>query len=188
MMLHSLKIEPKRPGGWESAELRFGKYITELFGPNGCGKTPVIQSIAYALGYPVRYRDDILAHCDAVTLTLRDSSGRLAVVRRRIGTQFDVEVRVGTDDVRAFYSERDYSQFMFAMLELPFPALTSTLNEAITPYLSTLLPIFYLDQDIGYANAYRAPASFIRDQYSEMTRLVFGLPPKNGFDQKKFVL
>lgn len=188
MKLHSLKIEARRPGGWESAELHFGKHITELFGPNGCGKTPIIQSVAYALGYPVKYRDDILAHCDAVRLTLEDSSGTFVSVRRRIDTQFDVEVRLANDEIRAFYNERDYSQFFFEMLGLPFPALTSMANEPTAPYLATLLPIFYLDQDIGYTNAYRAPASFIRDQYAEMTRLVFGLPPKNGFDQKKFVL
>ena len=171
---------------WESAPLPFGLYITELFGPNGSGKTPIIQSVVHALGYPVKYRDDILAHCDAVALTLENSSKELIEIRRRIDTGVDVEVRTGTAPVLGFYNERDYSQFLFEELALPFPALTSTGNEATTPYLSTLLPIFYLDQDIGYTNAYRAPTSFIRDQYAEMTRLVFGLPPKHSFSQKNF--
>lgn len=188
MKLRSLKIEGRKPGGWESSELVFGRYITELFGPNGCGKTPIIQSIAYALGYPVKYRDDILAHCDAAVLTLEDSSNAIVEICRRIGSQFDVEVRIGAANARTFYNERDYSQFLFEAMGFPFLAMTTTGNDATLPYLSTLLPIFYLDQDIGYTSAYRAPASFIRDQYAEMSRLVFGLPPKHSFDQKKLVL
>lgn len=50
MKLISLKIVPVNPNGWGSPELKFANDITELYGPNGCGKTPVIHSIAFALG------------------------------------------------------------------------------------------------------------------------------------------
>ena len=95
MRLHALKIEGKKPNGWESAPLPFGLYITELFGPNGSGKTPIIQSVVHALGYPVKYRDDILAHCDAVALTLENSSKELIeiLLLNGIHTGVDVEVR-----------------------------------------------------------------------------------------------
>jgi hypothetical protein len=187
MKLYSLRIEPRKPVGWESEGLLFGKNITELFGPNGSGKTPVIQSIAYALGYPVKYRDDILAHCDAAVLVLTAKSERIEL-RRRIGGTFDVEVRVENGDPQAFSNERDYSQYLFALLGFPFPSLTSSGNEATVPYMATLLPVFYLDQDLGYTSAYKAPTTFIRNQYTEMTRLVFGLSPKHSFDQKKLSL
>jgi len=186
--LYSVKIEGKKPGGWESAELFFANYVTELFGPNGSGKTPIVHSIVFALGYPVKYRDDILANCDAAVLTLVDSENAKIRIRRRIGVSFDVEVRSAAGSPQTFYNEHDYSRFLFEMFGFKFPALTSTGNEATSPYLATILPIFYLNQDIGYTSAYRAPANFIRDQYAEMMRLAFDVPPKNSFDQKKLAL
>jgi hypothetical protein len=189
MKLASIKIEGRKPAGWESAELVFGRYITELFGPNGCGKTPVIQSIAFALGYPIRYRDDILANCESVSLTMKEPSGELLAIRRRIGLPFDLEViDAGGGARQAFYNERDYSQFLVRRFGFAFPTLTTTGYEATVPYLSALLPIFYLDQDIGYTSAYKSPTTFIRDQYAEMSRLVFGLPPKHSFDVKKLTI
>ncbi len=188
MKLHSLKIEPRMPGGWESAELVFGDNITELFGPNGCGKTPVIKSIAYALGYPVRYREDIKEHCNSVVLKLEVEQGTRIIVSRKIGIEFEVEVRSEDQHVRSFYNERDFSRFMLEVFGFPNPTLTSVANEATCAYMATILPIFYLDQDIGYTSAYKASAAFIKNQYAEMSRLVFGLPPKNSFDLKKVVL
>jgi len=58
----------------------------------------------------------------------------------------------------------------------------------VEPYLATYLPIFYLDQDNGYNSLYSPPGAFIKNQYTEMMRLAFGLPPKHSFDQKKIVI
>jgi recombinational DNA repair ATPase RecF len=41
MNLLTLQIFPKGLDGWMSDELHFGNHITQLFGPNGCGKTPL---------------------------------------------------------------------------------------------------------------------------------------------------
>lgn len=185
MKLHSLRIEPKKPHGWDSEVLDFGTNLTELFGPNGCGKTPVIKSIAYALGYPVRYRDDIYDHCDSVKLTLTLTSTQPISVTRKIGKDFDVEVSTTEGSRRNFYNEREFSQYMLSLLDIPSPSLTSVSSGATPPYMATLLPLFYLDQDIGYTSAYRAPSSFIKDQHTEMVRISFGLPAKHSFDQKK---
>src|ERR1700722_864760 len=165
MKLYSLRMEPALPNGWASDELIFGEHITQLFGPNGCGKTPIIQSIAHALGYPVKYREDIVEHCSATVLVLRSETSDCEL-RRRIGTPFDVDVRFG-DKPRSFFNEREYSQFLFELFGFSFPALTTTGNEATVPYMATLLPVFYLDQDHGYSNAYKAPNTFIKDQYAE---------------------
>ncbi|MBB7763813.1 AAA family ATPase, partial [Escherichia coli] len=59
MKLISIKIKGRDIFGLESDELILGKHITEFYGPNGCGKTPLLQSIAYCLGYPCKFRDDI---------------------------------------------------------------------------------------------------------------------------------
>lgn len=154
MRLHSVRLEPSRPSGWFSGELLFGDQITELYGPNGCGKTPVIQSISFALGYQTRFRDDVVSNCRAAVLSLETDDG-LVELHRKMGGSFDVEVwQKGSLD-KSFYNEKEYSEFLFNLFKLDFPTLTSSSNVAITPYMSTLLPIFYLDQDVGYTGAYR---------------------------------
>jgi len=68
---------------------------------------------------------------------------------------------------------------------MPVNNLVTNNNKVTSPYLSTMLPIFYLDQDEGYSGFYCPPKNFIRDQFSEMMRMVFELPIKNSFDAKK---
>lgn len=187
MKLHSLRIEPAGPAGWSSQQLVFGDHITELFGPNGCGKTPIIQSIAFVLGYPVKFRDDILKNCGVSALSLDDGVTRIEL-RRRFDQPFDVEVRAGDQQAKTFYSDRDYSAYLMERFGFATPTLTSTNSDPVSPYMATLLPIFYLDQDQGYSAIYRPPTTFIKDQYAEMMRLVFGLPPKHSFDQKKHLI
>jgi len=45
--------------------------------------------------------------------------------------------------------------------------------------------LLFADQDSGYSAAYAPPSGFIQDQFQEMVRLLFNLPPKNFFDAKK---
>lgn len=187
MKLRSIKLEPQGASGWRSEELFFGDEITELYGPNGCGKTPIIQSIAFCLGYPVKYREDVLLKCDAAVLTI-ESGGGTTVIRRRIGQpRLDVEVHT-PDGPRSFYNEKEYSAYLLTFFGFDVPTLTTTNSDPTAPYMATVLPIFYLDQDHGYRSQYHAPAPFIRDQYAEMMRLVFGLPAKHSFDQKKLAI
>jgi predicted nucleic acid-binding Zn-ribbon protein len=186
MKLNTLKIEPAGAAGWRSEELIFGREITELYGPNGSGKTPIIQSIAYCLGYPVRYRDDVLSKCEAAVLSIDLGDGVLTL-RRKIGERFDIEV-LASGEARTFYTDKEFSAYLLNVFGFEVPTLTSTSSTAVTPYMATVLPIFYLDQDHGYRSQYHSPAPFIRDQYAEMMRLVFGLPPKHSFDQKKLVI
>ncbi|SHO53608.1 coiled-coil domain-containing protein [Desulfopila aestuarii] len=48
--------------------------------------------------------------------------------------------------------------------------------------MSTILPIYYIDQEEGYSDYYSPQSKFIKDQFSEMVRLIFNLPVKNSFD------
>lgn len=186
MVLLSVQVKPAGEQGWQSPVLEFGEEFTQLFGPNGCGKTPVIQSIAYALGYPVTFRGDIYQHCESVTLYLRAGEQEVCL-KRRIDRGFDAQIIVD-GEAASFYDEKEFSRTLFALLDVESETLTSTQSEPVRPYLATFLPLFYLDQDTAYTSLYSPPASFIRDQYAEMVRLAFGIPPKHSFDKKKIAI
>ncbi|MHB2246001.1 hypothetical protein ACX64O_03895 [Pseudomonas fitomaticsae] len=184
MKLISLKIFPSGQLGWGSDLLVFGRDITQLFGPNGCGKTPVVQSIPFCLGFPSIFRNDIYDRCKYAELTVASEKGAL-ILRRVYSRELDVEVVEPTGVVQRFYNERDYSRYMFEWLGLTAHNLVTVGNQLGAAYLATLLPMYYLDQDGGYSEIYCPPHKFIKDQFSEMMRMVFDLPVKNSFDVKK---
>jgi len=91
-------------------------------------------------------------------------------------------------EAQIFYNEQEISEYLFSRLGLSTLALTTNKNEPTHPYISTFLPLFYIDQDAGYTSAYKPPASFIKDQYAEMVRLELGVAPKNSFEAKRFLI
>ncbi|MDD2050258.1 hypothetical protein [Pseudomonas putida] len=184
MNLVSLKIFPNGPSGWGSPLFYFGRDITQLFGPNGCGKTPVVQSIPFCLGFPSVFRNDIYDKCKHVELTVSSSKGVL-ILRRVYSRDIDIQVIEPSGVAQRFFNELDYSRYLFEWLGLTAHNLVTTANQLGYPYLSSLLPLYYLDQDIGYTEIYCPPSRFIKDQFSEMMRMVFDLPVKNSFDLKK---
>lgn len=188
MRLLDLKISPAGQRGWGSETLVFGSDITQLYGPNGCGKTPVIHSIAFALGYPVRYREDIFEHCDAAILRAEHNNQKITF-KRHISKSFHLEcILEGDEESHIFYNEKGVSEFLFGRLGISGEALTSNQNDPTYPYTSTFLPLFYIDQDTGYTSAYKSPSTFIKDQYSEMVRLALGVPAKHAFEKKRFII
>ncbi|MBX8601585.1 hypothetical protein K5D40_04975 [Pseudomonas cichorii] len=184
MRLVSLKIFPNGQLGWGSELLVFGRDVTQLFGPNGCGKTPVVQSIPFCLGFPSVFRNDIYDRCKYAELTVSSAKGTL-LLRRVYARDLDVEVVEPTGVTQRFLNERDYSRYLFDWLGLKNHNLVTTGNQLGFAYLATLLPLYYLDQDVGYSEIYCPPSRFIKDQFSEMMRMVFDLPVKNSFDVKK---
>ncbi|EOC1534535.1 hypothetical protein ACI1AU_003882 [Cronobacter turicensis] len=184
MKLISIKIKGRDIVGLESEELIFGKNITEFYGPNGCGKTPLLQSISYCLGYPCKFRDDIYKLCKSATLTFTIADSIFRATRDFENTDFILTLEKNEETLR-FYNQADYSKHIFELLSLSYPSLLTTQNKQSYPYLSTILPIFYLDQDLGYSKFYYSPSNFIKDQFSEMLRIVFSLPEKHSFDAKK---
>lgn len=188
MNLLELSIEPNGLNGWGSRVLEFGKDITQLYGPNGCGKTPVLHSIAYALGYPVQYREDISSNCELVILKAVHG-GTIIELRRKIGGDFHLEcTQSDQNETRTFYNQKDMSAYLFDFLGLSASTLTSIKNEPTPPYISNFLPLFYIDQDSGYSSAYKPPSSFIKDQYAEMVRLSLGVPAKNSYERKRLLI
>lgn len=184
MRLVSLELLPEGAAGWASGVLTFGDHVTQLFGPNGAGKTPVTQSIAYALGCPVSYREDIKEHCNSVRLTVL-VAGRELTAKRFFKGPFAVEVSEPNQDVKAFYNEQEYSRFLLDLWGLQDPVVTHASGGSSRLYISHVLPIFFLDQDHGYSNVYYPASKFIKDQYAEVMRVLFGISPKNPFDQRR---
>jgi DNA repair exonuclease SbcCD ATPase subunit len=184
MKLISIEIFPNGISGWQSGLLEFGSNVTQLFGANGCGKTPIVQSIAYCLGYPSIFRNDIYERCNHVILKVSSSKGNL-IIKRVYSKSIDIEIIEQNGKKERFFDEKEYSAYLFELLELKVENLVTTNNKSTSPYLSSILPIYYLDQDDGYNKFYSPPSNFIKDQFSEMMRMIFNLPIKNSFNQKK---
>lgn len=184
MKLISIKIIGKGSGGWDSEELIFANHVTQIWGPNGCGKTPIIQSIAFCLGYPCVFREDIYNNCHYALLTIEVNSKKIEI-KRYIESKLNIEVTENNKNVQQFYNEGEYSSYLFELLGLDLPNIVSKSNFSAKPYLATLLPVVYLDQDNGYSSHYHSESNFIKDQFDEMIRVLFSLPPKNSFDKKR---
>lgn len=166
--------------------LEFGHRTTMLFALNGSGKTPIIRALASALGFPNKFRNDILEKCKAVVLHA-ESGGKPLTIRRVIGaTNNEFYATIEYDGEAAeHHSEGSFSIALFRLLGLNPPRLVSNKGEEAQPYISTLLPVFYLIQGYGYSAAYRSPNPFIEDQFAEMVRFAFGLNPKHSYEVKK---
>lgn len=184
MRLHSVEVLPRGVFGWGSGELVFGRDVTSLHALNGSGKTPVVLAIVYCLGYPVTFREDIAAKCQAVRLII-DINGQAFSIERPIDKEFFVTLVEGDGTCHEFNNEKDYSTYIFNVCGLTVPTLVSYQATATQPYMSTTLPIFYLDQDYGYSSLYSSPNKFIKDQFVETVRFIFGFGPRNSYDQKK---
>ena len=184
MNLISLQIFPSGKNGWNSDLLIFGENITQLYGANGCGKTPLIQSILFCLGYDSTFRQDIYEHCNHAVLVVNTRSGEFKL-KRFFDRDFDIEVTDPSGANERFFSEKEYTEYIFKVMGKRYSNLVTIKNKRTYPYLSSMLPIFYLDQDEGYREYYCPPSKFIKDQFSEMIRIIFNFPVKNSFDAKK---
>jgi hypothetical protein len=186
MRLKLLQIEPMGEVGWESPVLEVGTRTTMLFAPNGSGKTPIIRALASALGFQNKFRNDILEKCKAVVLHAESESKPLTI-RRVIGaTNAEFYATIDFDGEQTeHHAEGSFSIALFKLLGLKPPRLVSNRGEEAQPYISTLLPVFYLIQGYGYSAAYKSPNPFIEDQFAEMVRFAFGLNPKHSYEIKK---
>lgn len=184
MKLVSIEISGSGPKSWSSGRLVFGERVTQLFAKNGSGKTPIVRSIVFALGYKVDYADEILERCDEVTLEIEAKGARL-LLRRAMRGRFSAIVEDASGQQTSFISERDYSHFLLSLWGMENPIVTTVGNESSHLYSQQILPLFYLDQSHGYSNEYYSASKFIKNQYAEVMRLVFGLGPKHPFDKRR---
>lgn len=187
MKFLSFEVLPLGASGWGSGSLDFGERVTQLYGANGSGKTPIIKSMMYCLGYPVSFRDDIYEHCRAARLRF-ECKGRLIELTRSYGERFDASIDIN-DQISRYFSEEEYSRAIFDLLGKDFPYLVANSSQPVRPYMSTFLPLFYLEQNHGYSEIYKCPkGNFIKNQYSEMVRIALGISPQNAYEKKKLLL
>lgn len=106
MRLLRLRILPRGATGWASENLEFGADVTQLFGPNGCGKSPLIKSIVFCLGYPSSFRDDIYDHCLRAELDIL-INGTAFTARRAFTKTVDIEISTPGQPTHSFYNELD---------------------------------------------------------------------------------
>lgn len=185
MKLISFEIKRKNTSGWGSPKLFFGDEITQLHAKNGSGKTPLIQSIVFCLGYPIEFREDILRNCLSANLTLIINQENYTFCRL-YNSKFDITILKNEMQFDRFYSESEFSRFLLPLLGYPQERLITNGNTPTLPYASTLLPIFYLDQDRGYSEYYFPPSSsFIKNQFPEMVRVAAGFAPLQSYDRKE---
>ena len=185
MKLVSLKLNARGESGWESLLLPFGERTTSLFGPNGSGKTPVVQSIPFCLGFDVKFQNDVRDKCHSATLTIEHDGDEYAF-SRDFG-EFRIVVQA-KERRKEFFNEADFSTAVFEEFGLSVPVLIGVNRQATRPYLSTLLPIFYVRQIGGYDEPYKPPSQFIQDQFVEMVRFAFDLGPKRSYTAQRDLL
>lgn len=186
MKLVSLKINASScADGIGSPKFKIENHITQFTGENGSGKTPVTQSIIYCLGYPVRFRQDIISRCRSVTLEVNISGVTYFIERFYKNNPAELYIKIfdksGVNIVEEFHNEEDYSLFIFEVFGLNSVELITTDGKPSKLYISSVYPLIYLSQDSGYRQIYSPSSKFIKDQFSEVVRFLFGLNPKNYY-------
>jgi ABC-type cobalamin transport system ATPase subunit len=187
MKLKSIQIFPKGKEGWSSGEISFSDHITQLYGPNGTGKSPLLQSIIHCFGLSTKFRKNIYENCSKAKLIL-ESNGKEIYLERSYSKEFYLKVVELIDDVEfihEFYSEGQVSDYLFTLLGFNNRSLVTNSKSQTQIYLSTIIPFYYADQNSGYSSIYATDKKFVKDQFSEMVRFLFKLPEKNSFDKKK---
>lgn len=184
MKFETLEIIANGASGWGSGELKFGDVVTQLYATNESGKTPLIMSILFCLGLDIKFRADITQKSRIARLKVNIST-RLFEFERVIGEKFDVTIRENGKTVDRFYNDESMSKFLFRELKINIERLITSGGTPTTPYFSGVIPLFYLDQDEGYSEFYAPRHGYIKDQYTEMVRLISNLPPLNVYDKKR---
>jgi hypothetical protein len=179
--LVAFAYEPRVGAGWETPVLEFGASLTAVSGENGSGKTPVMKGIMAALGHEVAIDPDILARCARARVALL-VDGKPVKITRFLESAFLLEVSDGTSTT-FFETQAAFADKMLELLGIQQRELTTVGNEQTQIYVNLLYPLFWVDQDLGWTSLYATPGKrdFIRSQYTEMVRVLLGLPARHPF-------
>jgi hypothetical protein len=98
---------------------------------------------------------------------------------------------VDTDGgLKRFSEEKGFSAWLIERLGIPERKLADRTMGVVSPYMSVLIPIFWVDQDLGWRNLYSPlfTHNFVKDQAEEVARWILGVPAKNrAVDKEAFV-
>ena len=180
LRLSSFKYLPKAVDGWETPNLDFGRLFTVLEGPNGSGKTPVMEGIYLALGHELELPPEIIDHCSAVEIALLADSTPIRVTRY-LGEAF--RCHVSDNEGERFLTQAEYAGWFTRLLGGESRTLTNKQDKPVEIYANVLIPAFAVDQDHGWNTDYYVPRGrdFIKSQRQEVIRFLMGIQPKHPF-------
>jgi hypothetical protein len=159
--------------------LKFGAPLTSVGGDNGAGKTPMMKGIMSALGHEVSLDPEIIRNCQCARVELL-IDGQSVLLSRTLDEHFELRVSQG-DDTVVYTDEASFSTWFLEALGIRQRALTSLRRDSTQIYLNVLYPLLWVDQDAGWTSIYTPSRSFVLSQYAEMTRVIFGLPPRHPY-------
>lgn len=183
--LRGMTLLPRGENGWTGGPFEFGAFSTVLCGPNGSGKTPIMKAIAFGLGHEVELPAAVKTRCAAVVLGL-EAAGVAYSIRRAIDDAFQVEVTTASGSDR-FTAEKEFTQRFLSLFGISPRLFTGINGGGVVPYVSLLMPSFFIDQDNGWRVPY-APVRgkrFVRDQEEEILRLILALPARHPFEAQE---
>lgn len=178
--LVSLSIEGGTTG-LALPELKFGEFLTHLFGENRTGKTAVMCALYWALGGARQVEEPIWSECTGVRLKLVAATGEAVTIFRAFSDRLTATIEVN-GVITEYDDESSWSAAMLPILGVESREWSAKRGGVTSVYTSVLLPAFAVDQDKGWSLPY-APFSsklFVADQAQEVTRLLLGLPPRNN--------
>ena len=151
--ISSLEFTPRGDTGWTTGRFEFGQAINVLLGPNGAGKTPTIKGIPFALGHPIELPVDIRDRCSSVILTLKDGQKEYRI-QRLTSPGFLVRVVSPVGQPTEITNEKEFSAWLVSVLGLGERNFAAKDGTVAPPYSSTFLPMFWVDQDLGWKALY----------------------------------
>lgn len=178
--LTSFRYLPKGPDGWQTPSLEFGAMFTVLEGPNGSGKTPIMEGIYLALGHELELPPGITQHCSAAVLELTADGSALRITRY-LDSAFRCEVEDG--EGARFLTQAEYARWFTKLLGGEARTVTNRQDKPAELYANVVIPAFAVDQDQGWNTDYYVPRGrdFIKNQRQEVIRFLMGVQPRHPF-------
>lgn len=172
-------------GKWQSSKIDFADEYTIISGENGAGKTPLMRGIAYALGNPVQLPEEMIVNTDAAVLEI-EKDGTTYKIEMATSAEFKAQVTYGKK-TKSFSDIRTYSDFLFQVLQIPCPEITTKDKNAGRPYLAQIVPLFWVSQTKGWTDLYQPQRlqDFFSLQREEALRAIFNLQPKRPYNISK---
>jgi len=178
--LSSFRYLPKTADGWETPKLDFGALFTVLEGPNGSGKTPIMEGIYLALGHELELPPAITEHCSAAQLVLL-AGNRPVTLTRYLDSTFRCEIE--DEEGKRFIAQAEYARWFTKLLGGESRTVTNKQDKAAELYANVVIPAFAVDQDHGWNTDYYVPRGrdFIKNQRQEVIRFLMGIQPRHPF-------